>query len=113
MLRLYWAQIKSLEHEVSWFRRLSQEQSAFFGLCGWFNANIGLIDTRLDRQTSRTARRNMQALELATLGWVDWFNNRRLLGPIGNIPPPEAVENCYAQCDVLEMVAQSEAMGLR
>ncbi|MEI4235237.1 hypothetical protein V8324_20590, partial [Roseovarius sp. D22-M7] len=30
--------------------------------------------------------RNMQDLKMATLGWVDWFNNRRLLGPIGNIP---------------------------
>src|SRR6056297_1195309 len=30
--------------------------------------------------------RNMQDLEMATLGWVDWFNHRRLLGPIGNIP---------------------------
>jgi len=49
--------------------------------------------------------RNMQDLELATLGWVDWFNNRRLLGPIGNIPPAEAEENFYAQRDVLDMVA--------
>jgi transposase InsO family protein len=29
-------------------------------------------------------------VELATLEWVDWFNHRRLLGPIGNIPPAEA-----------------------
>ena len=49
--------------------------------------------------------RNMQDLEMATLGWVDWFNNRRLLGPIGNIPPAEAEENFYAQRDVLDMVA--------
>lgn len=49
--------------------------------------------------------RNMQDLELATLGWVDWFNNRRLLGPIGNIPPAEAEQNFYAQHDVLDMVA--------
>jgi len=49
--------------------------------------------------------RSMQALELATLGWVDWFNNRRLLGPIGNIPPAEAEENYYAQRDALGMVA--------
>ena len=33
--------------------------------------------------------RNMQDLEMATLGWVDWFNNRRLLGPIGDRPPAE------------------------
>ena len=36
---------------------------------------------------------------------VDWFNNRRLLRPIGNIPPAEAEENFYAQRDVLDMVA--------
>ena len=28
-------------------------------------------------------------MEYATLEWVDWFNNRRLLGAIGNIPPAE------------------------
>lgn len=48
--------------------------------------------------------RNMQDLEMATLGWVDWFNNRRLLGPTGNIPPAEAEENFYAQRDALDMV---------
>jgi putative transposase len=36
-----------------------------------------------------------QELELATLRWVDWYNNRRLLGPIGYIPPAEAEENYY------------------
>jgi transposase InsO family protein len=44
----------------------------------------------------------MQDLEMATLGWVDWFNNRRLLGPIGNIPSAEAEETFYAQRDVLD-----------
>ena len=33
--------------------------------------------------------RNAIAVELETLSWVEWFNNRRLLGPIGNIPPVE------------------------
>lgn len=36
------------------------------------------------------------AVEYATLEWVDWFNNRRLLEPIGNIPPAEAEANYYA-----------------
>ncbi|MAN58017.1 MAG: hypothetical protein CMI50_16370, partial [Paracoccus sp.] len=31
--------------------------------------------------------RSFEAVEYATLEWVDWFNNRRLLEPIGNIPP--------------------------
>jgi transposase InsO family protein len=47
----------------------------------------------------------MQDLEMATLGWVDWFNHRRLLGPIGNIAPAEAEENFYAQHSLLDMVA--------
>ncbi|PRX24016.1 hypothetical protein B0G75_12459 [Paraburkholderia sp. BL18I3N2] len=34
--------------------------------------------------------RNLQAVEIATLECADWFNNRRLFGPIGNIPPAEA-----------------------
>jgi transposase InsO family protein len=37
-----------------------------------------------------------EAVEFATLEWVDWFNNRRLLEPIGNIPPAEAEERYYA-----------------
>ena len=40
--------------------------------------------------------RNFEAVEYATLEWVDWFNNRRLLEPIGNIPPAEAEANFYA-----------------
>ena len=55
----------------------------------------------------------MQGLEMATLGWVDWFNNRRLLGPIGNHPPVEAEESLYVQCDVLDVDARNEAIGLR
>lgn len=38
--------------------------------------------------------KSFEAVEIATLEWVDWFNNQRLLEPIGNIPPAEA--NYYA-----------------
>lgn len=41
--------------------------------------------------------RSFEAVEFATLEWVDWFNHRRLLEPIGNIPPAEAEERYYAQ----------------
>lgn len=41
--------------------------------------------------------KSREAVELATLRWVDWFNHRRLLEPIGNIPPAEAEENYYQQ----------------
>ena len=43
--------------------------------------------------------RSSEAVEFATLEWVDWFNNRRLLEPIGNIPPAEAEERYYAMLD--------------
>jgi putative transposase len=43
--------------------------------------------------------RSFEAVEFATLEWVNWFNNRRLLEPIGNIPPAEAEEHYYATLD--------------
>ena len=49
--------------------------------------------------------RSFEAVEFATLEWVDWFNNRRLLEPIGNIPPAEAEEQYYAMMDQLPMAA--------
>lgn len=47
----------------------------------------------------------LQAVEFATLEWVDWFNNRRLLEPIGYIPPAEAEARFLALSDELAMVA--------
>ena len=41
--------------------------------------------------------RSLEAVEFATLEWVNWFNNRRLFEPIGNIPPAEAEARYYAQ----------------
>ena len=38
-----------------------------------------------------------EAVELATLEWVAWFNHVRLLEPIGYIPPAEAEANYYRQ----------------
>ena len=43
--------------------------------------------------------RSAEAVEFATLEWVDWFNNRRLFEPIGNIPPAEAEARYYAQAN--------------
>jgi transposase InsO family protein len=45
----------------------------------------------------RSSWRKREEVEWATLNWVDWFNNRRLLEPIGNIPPAEAEANYYCQ----------------
>jgi len=49
--------------------------------------------------------RSFEAVEFATLEWVDWFNNRRLMEPIGNIPPAEAEERYYAMLDEHKLAA--------
>ena len=48
--------------------------------------------------------RSMEAVEFATLEWVGWFNNRRLLSSIGNIPPAEA-EVSYWACQEDQAIA--------
>ena len=50
--------------------------------------------------------RFFEAVEFATLEWVDWFNTRRHLAPIGNIPPPAQAEAAYyAQLEALPIAA--------
>ena len=49
--------------------------------------------------------RSFEVVEFATLEWVDWFNTRRLLEPIGNIPPAEAEARYYAQAEVQALAA--------
>ena len=53
----------------------------------------------------RQSWKNPETVEFATLDWVDWFNNKRLLGPIGDIPPAEAEANYYQQQRELAMEA--------
>jgi len=45
----------------------------------------------------RRTWKTREAVELATLTWVSWFNNHRLMGPLGYIPPAEAEANYYRQ----------------
>ena len=56
---------------------------------------IGLYKTELIR--NRGPWRNLDHVEYATLEYIDWFNHRRLLEPIGNIPPAEKEANHYSQ----------------
>lgn len=49
--------------------------------------------------------RSFEAVEFATLEWVDWFNNRRLLEPIGNVPPAEAEAAFYAALETHDVAA--------
>ena len=53
----------------------------------------------------RQSWRHREAVEMATLDWVHWFNHQRLLGPIGNIPPAEAEAAYYRQQAALPKAA--------
>jgi putative transposase len=67
---------------------------------------IGLYKTEVIRR--RGPWRHLEAVEFATLEWVDWFNNRRLLEPIGNVPPVEFEDEYYRTQEAPAMV-----VGLR
>ena len=56
---------------------------------------FGLFKTEVIRRNGPW--RHIEEVEFATLEWVDWFNNRRLLEPIGNIPPAELEAMYYAR----------------
>jgi transposase InsO family protein len=64
---------------------------------------IGLFKTEVINQIGPW--KSMREVEWETLKWVDWYNNRRLLGPIGYITPAEAEEAFYANLNSLDMVA--------
>ena len=49
--------------------------------------------------------RSFEAVEYGTLEWVDWFNNKRLLEPIGNVPPAEAENRYYTMLDETPVAA--------
>lgn len=49
--------------------------------------------------------KNRSEVELATLAWVDWYNNRRLLERLGHIPPAEAEQRYYASLKVQDVAA--------
>ena len=53
----------------------------------------------------RQSWKSREAVELATLTWVDWFNHRRLLEPIGHVPPAEAEAAYYRQLDESALTA--------
>lgn len=64
----------------------------------------GLYKTEVIRR--RSSWRTIEHVELETLKWVGWFNNRRLLEPIGHIPPAEPEVNYYAMIDSTKMAAK-------
>jgi transposase InsO family protein len=58
---------------------------------------IGLYKTEMIQR--KGPWRHLEGVEFATLDWVDWFNNRRLLEPIGYVPPAEYEANYYQQLE--------------
>jgi putative transposase len=64
---------------------------------------IGLFKTEvINRQSSW---KSMGQVEWETLKWMDWYNNKRLFGPIGYITPKQAEENYYANIKSFDKVA--------
>lgn len=59
---------------------------------------IGLFKTEVIQRLGPW--RHLDGVEIATLTWVDWFNTRRLLGPIGYVPPAEYEAQYYEQAAV-------------
>ncbi len=66
-----------------------------------------LVNSTCHFHRRRGPWKNFEAVELATLEWVNWFNNRRLLEPIGNIPLAE-FEQAYND----EVKASARVAGL-
>jgi transposase InsO family protein len=64
---------------------------------------IGLYKTEVIRRCGPW--RGLEKVELATLEWVDWFNRRRLLQSIGNVPPVEFEEAYYRSQETPALVA--------
>ena len=56
------------------------------------------FDSGKDTENSG-ATAGADGVEYATLEWVDWFNHRRLLAPIGNVPPAEYERMYYDEYD--------------
>ena len=63
------------------------------------------VCTRQKSFTGLDLGKTLAAVAREALKWVDWLNNRRLLVPIGYIPPSEAEQGYYAQFNTLDMVA--------
>ena len=64
---------------------------------------IGLYKTEVIRRLGPW--RHLEAVEFATLEWVEWFNNRRPLAPIGHVPPTECEQQYYLTQEAPVMTA--------
>jgi putative transposase len=72
---------------------------------------IGLYKTEMIQR--KGPWRHLEGVEFATLTWVDWFNTRRLLDPIGYVPPAEYEAHYYEQQRQPATIADGVAAGVR
>ena len=85
-----------------WMRRFSEDVDRWFGTWGpremWpFSGRSLTWMPDVDVIERQGTWRHGEAVEFATLERVDWFNHRRLLEPIGNVPPAEYEARYYEQ----------------
>jgi putative transposase len=99
-----------IHHSDRGSQYLSIRYSARLAECG-IQASVGTTGDSYDNALAETINglyktevirrqgpwRSDEAVEYATLEWVDWFNNRRLLEPIGDVPPAEFEQAYYRQ----------------
>ena len=71
---------------------------------------IGLFKTEVIQR--KGPWRHLEMVEFATLAWVDWFNTRRLLEPIGYVPPAEYEASYYAQMRRAATIDDAVVAGL-
>ena len=71
---------------------------------------IGLFKTEVIQR--KGPWRHLEAVEFATLHWVDWFNTRRLLEPIGYMPPAEYEARYYEQLRVPNTIEHAVIAGI-
>ena len=71
---------------------------------------IGLFKTEVIQR--KGPWRHLEAVEFATLTWVDWFNTRRLLEPIGYVPPAEYEATYYEHLNRRVTIADGAAPGI-
>ena len=64
---------------------------------------IGLYKTEIIRR--RGPWKRLEDIEFATMEWVDWFNHRRLLEPLGDVPPAEFEARYHQQLEGLAAAA--------
>ena len=100
-------------------RKFANARYGWFSTTSGIEPSVGSVDDSYDNALAEAINglyktevihrrgpwRSFEAVEYATLEWVDWFNHRRLLEPTGNIPPAEAEDQYYAAADNIDMAA--------